>query len=74
MEFEGEYFQQIFGLIMETNGAPIFANLYLAKREKHLKDKTKNDPKMVWPILFKRFIDDGFGITQGSKSDVEYWI
>ena len=29
---------------------------------------------MVWPILFRRYIDDGFGITKGSKKDVEYWI
>ena len=74
MEFRGEYFQQIFGIIMGTNVAPILANLYLAKLEKFLKEKTKNDPKMVWPIVFKRFIDDGFGITRGSKTDVEYWI
>ena len=46
----------------------------MAKLEKFLKEKTKNDPKIVWPILFKRFIYDGFGITKGSKSDVEYWI
>ena len=46
----------------------------MAKLEKFLIEKTKNDPKIVWPILFKRFIDDGFGITKGSKSDVEYWI
>ena len=70
MEFHGEYFQQIFGIIMGTNVAPILANLYLAKLEKILKEKTKNDLKMVWPMLFKRFIDDGFGITKGSKSDV----
>ena len=30
MEFHGEYFQQIFGIIMGTNVAPIIANLYLA--------------------------------------------
>ena len=24
--------------------------------------------------MFKRFIDDGFGITNGSKSDFEYWV
>ena len=59
---------------MGTNVAPILANLYLAKLEKLLKDKTKNDHKMVWPILFRHFIDDGFGTTKGSKSDVEYWI
>ena len=28
---------------------------------------------MVWPIFFRRFIDDGFCITKGSKSDVEYY-
>ena len=45
MEFEGEYFQQIFGIIMGTNVAPILANLYLAKLEKMLKEKTKK--KMI---------------------------
>ena len=59
---------------MGTNVAPILANLYLAKLQKILREEIKNDPKMAWPILFKRFIDDGFGITKGSKSDVEYWI
>ena len=36
MEFQGEYFQQIFGIIMRTNVAPILVNLYLAKLEKIL--------------------------------------
>jgi len=31
MEFHGEYFQQIFGIIMGTNVAPIITNLYLCK-------------------------------------------
>ena len=37
LEFYGEYFQQIFGIIciMGTNVAPILANLYLAKLEKY---------------------------------------
>ena len=74
MPFDGEYFQQFFGVIMGTNVAPILAKLYLAKLEKILKEKTKNDPKMVWPLLFRRYIDDGFGITKGSKANVEYWI
>ena len=26
------------------------------------------------PILFKIFIDDGFGVTKGSKKDFEYWV
>ena len=33
MELHGEYFQQIFGIIIGTNVAPILANLYLAKLE-----------------------------------------
>ena len=65
MEFHGEYFQQIFGIIMGTNVAPVLANLYLAKLEKILKEKTKHDPKLIWPKVFKRYIDDGFGITKG---------
>ena len=52
----------------------ILTNLYLAKLENILKEKSKGDPNMVWPIFFKRYIDDGFGITKGSKSNVEYWI
>ena len=28
MSFDGEYFQQIFGVIMGTNVAPILANIY----------------------------------------------
>ena len=41
MEFDGEYFQQNFGIIMGTNVAPILANLYVAELEKMLKEKQK---------------------------------
>jgi hypothetical protein len=74
MEFMGEIFVQIFGIAMGTNIAPILANLYLAMLEKKLKDQTKNDSKMIWPCLWKRFIDDGFGVIQGLKKDVEYFV
>ena len=59
---------------MGTNVAPILANIYLAKLEIFLKDKCKTDKKLVWPIMFKRFIDDGFGVTKGSTTDFEYWV
>ena len=26
------------------------------------------------PILFRRFIDDGLGVTMGSKKEFEYWV
>ena len=74
MTFDKEYSQQIFGIIMGTNIAPILANLYLAMLQEELKKKCANDQKLKWPKLFLRFIDDGFGIMEGSKKDVEYWI
>ena len=42
--------------------------------ENELSAKCINDPKLIWPVLFKRFIDDGFGITKGDRKDVIYWI
>ena len=74
MTFDKEYFQQIFGIIMGTNLAPILANLYLAMLQEELKNKCKHDVKLKWPKLFLRFIDDGFGIFEGTKNEVEYWI
>ena len=74
MSFDKEYFQQIFGIIMGTNLAPILANLYLAMLQEELKKKCAHDKKLPWPTLFQRFIHDGFGIMEGRKKDVEYWI
>ena len=74
MTFDKEYFQQIFGIIMGTNLAPILANLYLAMLQEELKRKCKHDEKLKLPTLFLRFMDDRFGIIEGNKKDVEYWI
>ena len=73
MTFDGEYFQQIFGVIMGMNVAPILANIYMATLENLLKQKCKTN-KIVWPLLFKIFIDDGFGITKASKTEFEMWV
>ena len=59
---------------MGTNVAPILANIYMAKLENLLKEKSKTNKKIIWPILFKRFIDDGFGITEANKEEFEFWI
>ena len=59
---------------MGTNVAPILANIHMARLEQILKEKCKTDPKLKWPCLFKRFIDDGFGIMEGNILDFEYWI
>ena len=74
MSFDKEYFQQIFGRIMGNNLAPILANVYLAMLQEELKKKCAHDKKLKWPTLFQTFIDDGFGIMEGKKKDVKYWI
>ena len=53
MTFDKEYFQQIFGIIMGTNLAPILANLYLAIFQEELKKKCIHDFKLKWA---KRFL------------------
>ena len=59
---------------MGTNLAPILANLYLAMLQEEFKKKCVHDKKLKWPSLFQTFIDDGFGILEGKKKDVKYWI
>ena len=70
MPFDGEYFQQIFGVIMGTNVSPILAYIYIwLNWKKLLKEKCNIDTKLKWPYLFKRFIGDGFGIMEVNKLD-----
>ena len=52
---------------MGTNVAPILANIYMAKLEMLLKEKSKTDIKLKWPTQFKRFFDDSYGIMKGNK-------
>ena len=59
---------------MGTNLAPILANLYRAMLQQELKRKCKHDAKLKLPTLFLRFMDDGFGIMESTKKDIEYWI
>jgi hypothetical protein len=74
MEFDHQWFQQIMGVAMGTNVAPVFANIFLAIFEVRVKNMSLIDPKLIWPVLFMRFIDDGFGVMQGSKEDVFYFV
>ena len=59
---------------MGTNVVPILANIYVAMFENELRKKCILHPNLEWPTLFKRFIDDGFGIFEGTQNKVEYWI
>ena len=42
--------------------------------ENKLRKKCLNGPKLKWPILFKRFIDNIFGGFDGTKEEMECWI
>jgi hypothetical protein len=74
MEFNKKWFQQIMGVAMGTNVAPVFANIFLAILEVKIKRMSAIDPKLIWPLLFLRFIDDGFGVMEGSREDVLYFV
>ena len=73
MEFKKMVFKQIFGIAMGTPLAPVLANLYLAFLERLLKNKAK-DAGILWPMLYKRFLDDCFIIFQGTKSQLIQFI
>ena len=74
MTFDGEYFQQTFGVIMGTNVTPILANCTWLGWNTILKEKCKTDPKLKWAVLFKRFIDDSYGSIDGNKLDFVCWV
>ena len=50
------------------------ANLYLAMLEEELKKKCVYDKIIKWPTIFQGFIEFEFGIMEGNKKDVKYWI
>ena len=52
---------------MGTNLAPILANIYMAMLEEELYIICirKN---IIWPVMFKRFINDGFGVIKCNKN------
>ena len=72
------FFLVFFAIVFNSNvfSQPwILANLYLALMlQEELKKKCAHNCKLKWPKLFVRFLDDGFGIMEGTKKDVEYWI
>ena len=63
MLFQKEYFQQIFG-IREYKFSTHFRKLIFSYAGKKLRNKCATNEKLKWPILFQRFIDDGFGTME----------
>ena len=73
MKFQEEFFLQILGIVMGTNLAPILANIYMAMLEEELYIICKNK-NIIWPEIYKRFIDDGFGVIKSNKKDFSKWV
>ena len=64
---QNRYYQQIFGGAMGTNCMPPAAQLYLAIIwEGVIKQRLGS----AFPKIFRRFIDDGFVIFDGSESEL----
>ena len=73
MKFQEEFFLQILGIVMGTNLAPILANMYMAILEEELYIKCKNK-NIKLPEMYKRCIDDGFGVIKSNKKEVSKWV
>ena len=68
--FNGKYYRQIKGVAMGKQYAPNFANLYMSRWEEHVL-KVLPGPK---PKIWLRYIDDIFGIWEGSLKDLLNFI
>ena len=60
MKFQEDFFRQILGIVIGTNLAPILNNIYMAILEENI----------TWPKVFKRFIEDGFGVIKSNKKRI----
>ena len=70
MTFDGEYFQQIFGLCTGTNVAPIYTNIYMAMLENELKSEVQN-----WPQTnLADSIQTVYWWWLGDRKEVFHWI
>ena len=67
IKFQEEFFLQILakGIVMGTNLAPIY--MAMLKEELSIIFIRKN---ITWPEMFKRFINDRFGIVNCNKKTI----
>lgn len=64
---QGRHYKQVFGGAMGTNCMPPAAQLYLAREWEGV---AKERMGSAFPSVFKRFIDDGFVIFEGSEQEM----
>mgnify|MGYP001809584684 FL=1 len=71
VQVEGRYYRQTSGGAMGNNLLPPAAQLYMAlKWEKRIKEELGEG----FPALFKRFLDDGFVLFEGSREALQRFI
>jgi hypothetical protein len=68
---QNRQYRQIFGGAMGTNCMPPAAQIYLARKWEGL---AKQRSGAALPKLFKRFLDDGFVVFEGSESELLAFI
>jgi hypothetical protein len=68
--FDKKYFRQIKGVAMGKQYAPNFANLYMCRWEEHVLHHLSE----IKPTIWLRYIDDIFGIWDGSLTGLHEFI
>jgi hypothetical protein len=63
-----EIYRQLQGVAMGTNGAPEYANLFMAFYEFQLKRQG------TFPSIYKRYIDDAFFVWTGTKESCSAFL
>ena len=67
---QGRQYQQVFGGAMGTNCMPPAAQLYLALKWEKVAKQQWEKLGAKFPALFKRFIDDGFVVFEGTEQEL----
>jgi hypothetical protein len=71
VQVEGSYYRQVQGGAMGTNCLPQAAQLYLAVK---WEGAVRRKLGAGFPALFKRFIDDGFVVFNGTRAQLMHFV
>jgi len=69
-EFNGQFFDQISGVAMGTKMGPSYACLFMG----HFEHRVEREYTGHLPEFYKRYIDDGIGITTMERSELDLFI
>ena len=69
-EFNGQFFDQISGVAMGTKMGPSYACLFMG----HFEHRVEKEYTGRLPEFYKRYIDDGIGVTHMERSELDTFI